>query len=311
MKKLAYFFFDDVIWTLRDLARERPASIFDHFFLKDLKHHHEAYGAKFQLNLFYRTDFYYGNDEFTLADMPDAYKAEFEAASDWLKFAVHSKQEFPDYPFVNMDYKDAYEISQAIMNEIRRFAGENSITYGMTPHWGPASLDACRAFRDCGVRMMWASAGETQPYNGDPDSLPYGHAARLLNNRKPETMLFTRNSFDVAITRSVCGYNHLSTEEGAATLHSTYLHYDPKTDLYFRDMGLLSPLNTYPSIEVMEQDLATGMDYEFLSVATHEQYSYQEYYGYLSDHGERIRRACEMLYENGFTFIYADELVPN
>ena len=65
MKK-AYFFIDDVIWLFRDLTRQRPASMFDNFFLKELKKAHDLYGAKFQLNVFYRTDFYYGNDEFTL-----------------------------------------------------------------------------------------------------------------------------------------------------------------------------------------------------------------------------------------------------
>ena len=77
MKK-AYFFIDDVIWLFRDLTRQHPASMFDNFFLKELKKAHDLYGEKFQLNIFYRTDFFYGSDEFTLAEMPDTYKAEFE-----------------------------------------------------------------------------------------------------------------------------------------------------------------------------------------------------------------------------------------
>ncbi len=66
MSKKTYFYIDDVIWLMRDLTRERPSSLFDNFFMKILKHAHERYGLKVQLNLFYRTDFYYGNDEFTL-----------------------------------------------------------------------------------------------------------------------------------------------------------------------------------------------------------------------------------------------------
>ena len=73
---------DDVIWIFRDLTRKRPASMFDHPFLKQFKDAHDAYGAAFQLNVFYRTDFFYGNDEFTLADMTDAYKKEWEESSD-------------------------------------------------------------------------------------------------------------------------------------------------------------------------------------------------------------------------------------
>ena len=47
--------------------------------MKILKELHEKYGLKVQLNLFYRTDFYYGNDEFTLAEMTDAYKKEIQS----------------------------------------------------------------------------------------------------------------------------------------------------------------------------------------------------------------------------------------
>ena len=49
-------------------------------------------------------DSFYGNDKFNLSQMTDAYKAEFEAASDWLKFAFHARQEFPDYPYINANY---------------------------------------------------------------------------------------------------------------------------------------------------------------------------------------------------------------
>ena len=98
MSKKAFFFIDDVIWMFRDLTRQRPASIFEHHFLKSLKEIHDKTGLKVQMNLFFRTDYFYGNDEFSLADMTDAYKAEFEANSDWLKFAFHAKEEFPDYP---------------------------------------------------------------------------------------------------------------------------------------------------------------------------------------------------------------------
>ena len=244
--KRAYCYIDDVIWLFRDLTRQRPASLFDNFMMKALKKAHDAYGAKFQLNIFYRTDFFYGDDEFTLADMTDAYKPEFEAASDWLKMAVHSKQEFPDYPFVNLDYEDAMGIMQTVMGQIRRFAGENSITYTMTPHWGPASLDACRAFKDCGVKLLWASAGVKTPYNGDPDSLPYGHAFRLLHNRKPETMLFTRRSLDTAIARSICGHNHISDEEGEAARGSNYNYYYAATGLYLKSWAPCLPSIPFP-----------------------------------------------------------------
>lgn len=306
--KRAYFFIDDVIWLFRDLTRQRPASMFDNFFLKELKKAHDLYGVKFQLNIFYRTDFFYGTDEFTLSEMTDAYKPEFEAASDWLKLGVHSKQEFPDYPYVNLSYHDTMEIMNMVKKEIFRFAGEKSFPCTMTPHWGPASVEACRAFKDSGVKLLWASWGDKTPYTGDVDCLPYGHAARLLNHRQPETMLFTRVSLDTAISRSICCHNHLTQEEGDATLDTLQQHYDPETGLYFKALGNISPINTIPR-EDLDAMVLESLGPEFICYATHEQYSYPDYFGYQPDHFEKILRACQLLHENGYTFIFADELV--
>ena len=78
MNKKAYFYIDDVVWPFRDITREKPKSIFAQTHLKMLKEAHDKYGMKVVLNAFYRTDYYYGDDEFTLAEMTDAYKAEWK-----------------------------------------------------------------------------------------------------------------------------------------------------------------------------------------------------------------------------------------
>ena len=213
MEKLAYFFIDDTIWCLRDIAREKPKSIYDNAFFKMLKKGHDDYGMTVQLNLFYRTDFFYGDDEFTLKEMPDTYKEEFQEASSWLRFAFHAKQEFPDYPYVNASYEDVKNNYEAIINEVKRFAGEECIADALVPHWLPISKEGCRALHDCGVRVLSVSSGDRTEYTGDESVLPYGHAARLLHNRQPETMLFTRKTNDKRITSSISAYNHLDTEQ--------------------------------------------------------------------------------------------------
>ena len=189
MNKKCYFFIDDTIWVFRDLTRQRPASLFDNPFLKLMKEAHDKYGMKVQLNLFYRTDFFYGEDEFSLDEMTDAYKAEWEEASDWLKFGFHAKQEFPDYPYINADYETVKINLDKTKKEVFRFAGENSFTYGCCSHWLPVSKEGVKALRDGGIRLLACSSGEKTEYTGDPDSLPYGHSFRLLHNRKPETLL--------------------------------------------------------------------------------------------------------------------------
>ena len=162
MKK-TFFFIDDVIWTLRDLTEKRPKSIYDHPFIAMLYDAHKKYGLKVQLNLFNRTDFFYLGKEFTLADMTDAYKSEFEDASDWLRLAFHAKQEFPGYPYANADYSDVYDDCSWARNEIKRFAGEKSLANATIIHWLPMSKEGCLALRDCGIKIIDASIGEKLP----------------------------------------------------------------------------------------------------------------------------------------------------
>ena len=151
-------------------------------------------------------------DEFNLSEMTDVYKQEFIDASSWLKFGVHSYQEFPDYPFINSSYDDVYKLFNMIKSEIIRFAGEESFACGLIPHWLPVSFEGCCALYDCGVRIMSVSAGVTKDYDGNSDGLPYGHAGRLLQGRKSESRLFTRDTRDIAMESSLCAYNHFSDE---------------------------------------------------------------------------------------------------
>ncbi len=110
-----------------------------------LKEAHDKYGIKVVLNAFYRTDYYYGDDEFTLAEMTDAYKSEWEANSDWLKIGLHAKQEFPDYPHVNIDYADMKKMYVRFKNEVIRFAGVKTLSTAFNPHWSPVSKEGLKA----------------------------------------------------------------------------------------------------------------------------------------------------------------------
>jgi len=293
---------------LRDITRQRPASLFDNPFLKTLKIAHEKYGVKTQLNLFWRTDYFYGDDEFTLAEMTDAYKAEWEEASDWLKMSFHAKQEFPDYPHVNAKYEDVKTIFENIRREVTRFAGEKSFTYGITPHWGPMSYDGVRALYDCGVRVMWCTYGEKYEYNGDPASLPYGHAMRLLNNRQPDAGVYSRGSRDVAINNSIACYNHLTTEQVEEISGSLRYIVDEKTGMGFKKFGSASALNLIPYNEI-ENDFAPRLDDEFFCAADHEQYFYSDYLAYQPDYSDKIYKMGEVLKNSGYEFFFVEEIV--
>ena len=229
--KKAAMYIDDVIWVFRDLARQRPKSMFDNPFLAALKEAHERYGLKLQLNCFYRTDLFYGMDEFSLADMTDAYKDEWQAAKGWLKLGFHAYQEFPDYPFVNASYGDIATAFDRVRGEMERFAGGGVFTCALLGHWLPFSKDGCRALKDRGVKLIACTDGERHAYTGDRASLPYGHAFRFESNRKPETALFRRTAYDAALLSSVCGYNHLVPEQAEKTW-GTFAH------VFDRELGV-------------------------------------------------------------------------
>lgn len=308
MEKKTYFYIDDVIWVFRDLTRKRPASLFDNAFLNVLKTAHDRYGLKVQLNVFYRTDFFYGNDEFTLADMTDAYKAEWEEASDWLKLGFHAKQEFPDYPYVNASYDDVKSNFDDIQKQVFRFAGPKSFAYATVTHWIPMSREGCLALRDGGIKMISASTGDKTPYNGDPASLPYGHAGRLLQNRQPETALFRRNTLDTAISNSLCGYNHLTTDQSDPIKYSLNAHLDEDTGIYFKQF-CNGPVLNLSTQEGLEAELTPIMGKEYISCGLHEQYFYPDYFAYQPNYAEKIYLTADILTKNGYTYFFLEELV--
>ncbi len=307
MKRLAYFFIDDTIWCLRDIARQKPQSIFDNPFMKMLKKAHDDNGMTVQLNLFYRTDFFYGDDEFTLKEMPDTYKNEFQASKDWLRFAFHAKQEFPDYPYVNATYEDVKSNYEAISNEVIRFAGEGMLANAVIPHWLPISKAGCKALYDCGVKFLCPSIGEKSEFTGDDSVLPYGHSFRLKQNRQPETMLFTRPGKNAAISASICAYNHISDEQFEKIKGKNKSVPDEETGLRFKPLSGGPCLNLYSLAEI-EERLQQLNGNEYIGVATHEQYFYPDYFAYQPDYPEKVYLFSKILKENGYRFITADEM---
>lgn len=239
--------------------------------------------------------------------MPDIYKKEFQEASDWLKLGFHSLQEFPDYPFINSSYDDIYKVYNMIKSEVIRFAGEETFAYGLIPHWLPVSFDGCRALYDCGVRIMSVTAGTTQEFDGDMSRLPYGHAARLLQNRKSESRLFVRETRDTAIEAGICSYNHFSDE----TLYDndkdlTYIK-DEKTGLIFKKLDDNFDLNLF-SLEDLKRELQRRKEHTLMCIGNHEQYYYKDYFAYQREYEEKIYEMARTLKEDGRECIFIHEI---
>jgi len=306
--KCAAYFVDDTIWCLRDLARQRPKSIFDQPYFRHLKEAHLRWGLKVQLNLFYRTDTFYPGEEFTLADMPDCYKAEFQSAKDWLRFGPHSIQEFPDYPFINVDYADMKAFLERMRREIERFAGPGMLSTAMVAHWNGVSTDGCRAMADFGIKYIAATRGPRFAYDGNPQWLPYGHSFRLESNRKPSTALYRRGGPAKEIDSAICGHDHMTLEQAEATDGNFKWWLDPETGLGVREMRNGPMLNRY-SVTDVEKEMQKIVGKDYVCFGMHEQYFYPDYYAYQKDYVDKVFTAARIAHESGYTFVFLDDVV--
>ena len=306
--KKAAMYIDDVIWVFRDLTRQRPKSMFDNPLLEALKEAHDRYGLKVQLNCFYRTDFFYGMDEFSLADMTDAYKAEWQASKDWLRLGFHSYQEFPDYPFINSSYEDVATAFDRVFNAVRRFAGEGVFTYALVGHWLPFSKDGCRALKDRGVKLVACTDGPRYAYTGDRDTLPYGHAFRVESNRRPETALFRRTAYDAALLSSACSYNHLVPGQVEKTCGTFTYVYDRDVGIGFKRFRN-GPMLNLCTPEKVRECMATESSSELLAFADHEQYFYRDYFAYQPDYVDKVLLASRLAHDAGRGFVFLEDTV--
>jgi len=306
--KQAFFFIDDTIWCLRDVTRQRPASLWDNGFFAMLKRAHDEYAMTVQLNLFYRTDFWYDSDEFNLTMMTDAYKSEFEAASDWLRFAFHAKQEFPDYPYINSTYDDVKGDYTAVKNEIIRFAGEKSLSDSLVIHWMPMSKEGCRALRDCGVRIVSPTHGDARDYTEAKQlGISQTHIARMMHRRTPEARPYVLCKFDKK-TPSLCGHNHITEEEFGTIKYRNRSIKDEYSGLSFLRIGGGPCLNNNTKEQITER-IGEMVDEgaELIGICVHEQYYYPDYAAYIPEYAERVYLYGELMQKYGFTFITAKE----
>ena len=304
----AAMYIDDVIWVFRDLTRQRPKSMFDNLLLGALREAHALYGLKVQLNCFYRTDVFYGMDEFSLADMTDAYKEEWQASKDWLRLGFHAYQEFPDYPFINASYDDVAKAFGRVFGEVKRFAGDGVFTYALVGHWLPFSKDGCRALKDGGVKLVACTDGNRYAYEGDRSCLPYGHAFRVECGRKPETALFRRTAYDAALLSSACSYNHLVPGQVEKTCGTFGYVFDRDVGIGFKRFRS-GPMLNLCTPDAVREEMAAADKYELLAFADHEQYFYRDYFAYQSDYAEKILLASELAHDAGREFVFIESTV--
>ena len=251
---------DDNIWFLRDICQHQATyqSLFDNPFLGFLKQVHDTYGTCVHLNLFYQTD------GFNLSQFPDRFKPEWEASADWLRLSFHAWGEFPDRPYRTAGYEQVAHDCAVVQQEIRRFAGEASMSPVTTLHWGEANVEGSRALRDAGY------VGQLGYFNVD-DKLPAVSYYLDVDQRRHIKKRFVWHD----------------NREGIAFVRASIVI--DKTDLTaivpFLDNYATQPSGKPP----------------FVDLLVHEQYFYPFYEAYQPDYCDRILTSVKWATDNGYT----------
>ena len=108
--------FDDTILIFKDIAKNKPESIFDNSILRWYKSLHDKYGVVISCYVIYE------DDSFKLDQFPVLYKEEFISNSDWLRFGFHTINGDIDYK--ERDIEDDY---LRTINVLERIVGTKSI----------------------------------------------------------------------------------------------------------------------------------------------------------------------------------------
>ncbi|MBE6367329.1 MAG: hypothetical protein E7052_05400 [Lentisphaerae bacterium] len=296
-------YIDDHSFLFTDLAKDRPRSAFDHFYLAGLKQIHDKYGLKVTLNTFYHND----HHDFELKDMPDIWRSEFMDNADWLKFSFHSYGEFPDRPYLETTAEEFGRDWDLVQNEIYRFAGEAAYIPPVVIHWANIHPVAAQEMIRRGTRCY--STSMRARVMGGPS----------LADRQKGGNMTTVQARSASGEDKACDTEALSMHYGFAD-ESNYLkkhgvYYDAGLGLFFfGPCGKLGGCccNLVPLADVPQRinSMLEGADKvgtEVFNYASHEQYTFPYYPNYLPDHMERIETAARCLVEGGCKAVFMND----
>jgi len=267
------FSLDDNIWFLQNIAKNQHIykSIFEDPYLTLLKTMHDRYGTKFHVNIYYECPEFGG---FNLTQMPDKYKAEWKANSDWMRLSFHANANLPDRPYIRGTYEQVKFEHDRVAEQILRFAGEEAFAGPVTTvHWGDATVDTVRALRSSGIRAMVGTfnyadiSGVTIKYHLNAEQCAIMNKYGFWYD-KEEDMVFFK-------------YGESNTQHGA--LNSIH----PTADLFCKKLPI----------------------YTFREFCLHEQYFYPHYKSYYADYYDRFETSIRWAVENGYEPAFVSELI--
>ena len=261
------FSVDDNILFLKDIAESSYRSLFEHWYLAFWRGIHEKYGTKVHINIYYQTDdSVHSGKPFQLPQMPDRFKSEWQANSDWLHLTFHAWQNKPDRPYKDAGYEQLAHDYEAVTNEIRRFAGEECLSSFTTVHWAEATQSGIQALRDRGVKGLIG----------------------LFDQRQ-----YTPNT------------RYYLDETTADHVAKRDYWWDPGMDMIFLSCDAVVNSYRLDDIEPrLEQVGASAHTAEVIELLIHEQYFRRELPIYQPDVQEKVARAVEWVSRRGYKPVF-------
>lgn len=263
-RKRYRFSIDDNSFWLRDVATERYPSLFDCFYLRMLKDFNDRYGAKFVLNIYYEAD-----DGWQLPSFPEDYRGEFEENADWLALACHAYANLPDRPYQYAAPQKLIEDLELVEGEIRRFAGEQTLSMPTVIHWGMVLPQALPALAEHGVTVLSGS--------------------------------FRRAAFG----RDV---HYWQDDDRCEWIARNEALKDFETGIVFSNIDLCGNTTPLVEIEPRLEEIASDFRRaEIMDLFTHEQYFWPFYRNYLPDHADRLDLMLRWVTDNGYEPVFFHE----
>lgn len=257
---------DDNIRFLEDIHNNKYSSIFENPYLKQMKYLHDRFQLKIHMNMF----FSYTPDSFSLSDMEDSYKSEFEQNADWLKFSFHSLNNEPDFPYLNADVKTVLNDYTLVTENLKRIMGEKAVSNFTTLHYVAATKQACIALHENGVKGMMGM------FTADEKNIP--QLSYYLTN--DQIQIFKKRSRWT----------------------------DSETGLIFVRNDIV--INNFKRTELMGKlQKLIGQAPEYVELMVHEQYFYPDFIPYHRDFFDKLSDVAELMQKQGYESILLDDIL--
>lgn len=148
---------DDVKGAFKYLAANpETGSIFDTVAFGYLRELHQRYGTEFTLFCMYKSK------EFSLQQVSDKWRTEFQKNQDWLHFGFHALDENSNYE--KAEAKQIEKDYRITMGEVKRITGAASFTDTIRLHGFAGSREVCRTLKALGIKCFLTADDERCSY---------------------------------------------------------------------------------------------------------------------------------------------------